>query len=78
MLFMTVKNNNDIYSDLLIVRDRRDCTRVFLPGRKNVTSSSFKQIKEMVLRDMHATPDSLAVRTVHAVHCANNAAFKRL
>ena len=38
MLFMTVKNNKDLYSDLLIVRDRRDRTLVFLQETENLTS----------------------------------------
>ena len=38
MLFMTVKNNKDVYSNLLIVRDRRDRTLVFLQEKENLTS----------------------------------------
>ena len=38
MLFMTVKDNKDVYSNLLIVRDRRDRTLVFLQEKENLTS----------------------------------------
>ena len=39
MLFMTVENNKDLYSDLLIIRDRRDhCTLLFLQEKENLAS----------------------------------------
>ena len=37
MLFMTVENNKDVYSDLLIVQDWRDRTLVFLQEKENLT-----------------------------------------
>ena len=58
ILFMTVKNNKDVYSDLLIVRDSSDRNLVFLQERENLRLllfKVFKQIEGMVLRGMHAT-----------------------
>ena len=55
MLFMTVENNKDVYSDLLIVQDWRDRTLVFLQEKENLTLMIIAKIKKMVLRDMHAT-----------------------
>ena len=57
ILFMTVKNNKDVYSDLLIVRDSSDRNLVFLQEKENLRLllfKLFKQIEGMVLRDMHA------------------------
>ena len=55
MLFMTVENKKDVYSDLLIVQDWRDRTLVFLQEKENLTRMIIAKLKEMVLRDMHAT-----------------------
>ena len=38
MLFMTVKDNKDVYSNLLIVRNRRDRTLVFLEEKESSKS----------------------------------------
>ena len=38
MVFMMVKYNKNVYSDPLIVRDRRDRTLVFLQEKENLSS----------------------------------------
>ena len=45
MLFMTVENNKDVYSDLLIVQDWRDRALVFLQEKENLTRLIIAKIK---------------------------------